>query len=167
MKSKSFNNLLLFSLAGIALGFFGMLYEGLVTIPKMLDISMPGMVFWKDYYAAINPLIYYIPLVPLATLTLVVLYFAATQQKPPIKSRLAMAAILQIATLSITFYIIKIINPKLYFSDIAQYADVIPAKVLLVNILSIARLLFDAGALIFVFKAYLQTQQKDYTTARQ
>src|SRR5580704_4446682 len=101
MKSKLFNNLLLFSLFGIALGFFGMLYEGVVAIPKMLDTSMERMFFWRDYYAAINPLVYYIPLVPLATLTLVVLYFMTGRGKEILRRQFGWAAILQIATLAI------------------------------------------------------------------
>ena len=158
MKNKLFNTLLLFSLFGIALGFFGMLYEGVVTIPKMLDASTVRMFFWRDYYAAINPLVYYIPLVPLATLTLVVLYFMTGRGKETLRRQLGWAAILQIATLAITFFILKVINPKLYFSDIAQYASVIPAKTVLVNILSVIRLVLAATALTFTFRGYLQTQ---------
>ena len=160
MKSKLLNNLLLFSLFGIALGFFGMLYEGLVTIPKMLDTSMARMIFWRDYYAVLSPIIYYIPLTPLATLGLVVLYFTSSNQNAQLKKLLGWAGILQIAALAITFYIVKVINPQLYFSDIAQYASVIPAKVLLVNILSVVRLILAATALALTFKAYLKTQQE-------
>ena len=61
MKHKLFNSLLLFSLFGIALGFFGMLYAGVVTIPKMLDTSMQRMLFWKGFYAIMNPISDYIP----------------------------------------------------------------------------------------------------------
>jgi hypothetical protein len=158
MKGKLFNNLLLFSLFGVALGFFGMLYEGLVTIPKMLHTSVERMLFWKDYYAAINPLIYYIPFVPLATIILVSLYFAAAKERETLRKKLGWGAVLQITSLAITFYIVKIINPKMYFNDIAQYAAVIPAKTVLVNILSVVRLVICATALTLTFKAYIQTQ---------
>ena len=157
MKSKLFNNLLLFSLFGIALGFFGMLYEGIVTIPKMLDTSMVRMIFWRDYYAAINPVAYYIPLTPLATLVLVGLCFTAP--KTTRKGRMVLAAVLQITTLAITFYVVKAINLKLYFSDIEKYADVIPAKVVLVNILSMVRLVLAATGLGLTFSAYVQAQK--------
>jgi hypothetical protein len=159
MKNKLFNNLLLFSLFGIALSFFGMLYEGIVTIPKMMDTSIARMTFWRDYYAAINPLIYYIPIVPLATLSLVVLFFMAVNEQAAFKKRLGCIALLQIAALVITFSIVKGINPKLLFNNIGQYADVIPAKVLLVNILSVVRLLLSATALTLVFKTYIHTQK--------
>jgi hypothetical protein len=157
MKSKLFNNLLLFSLFGTALGFFGMLYEGIVTIPKMLDTSMVRMIFWRDYYVAINPIAYYIPITPLATLVLVGLCFTGAKILPA--NRLCLAAVLQLAVLVITFYIVKVINPKMYFADIERYADVIPAKVILVNILSVVRLVLAATGLGLTFSAYVQTQK--------
>lgn len=159
MKSKSFNNLLLFSLFGVALGFFGMLYEGVVNIPKMLDSSMARMHFWNDFYTVISPVAYYIPLVPAATITLVVLYFNTPGQKANLKSRLKLAALFQIASLALTFYIVTQAHLKLYFSDIEKYANVIPARTLLVNILSAIRVALTAIALISVFKAYIQTQK--------
>ena len=160
MKNKLFNSLLLFSLFGIALGFFGMLYEGVVTIPKMLDTSMQRMLFWKDFYAIMNPITYYIPLTPLATITLVVLYFVTPKEKTELRKRLGVAGVLQIIVLATTFYIVTQINLKLYFSDIEKYADVIPGKVLLINILSVIRLVVGAMALILIFRAYLQTQKE-------
>jgi hypothetical protein len=159
MKGKSFNNLLLFSLFGITLGFFGMLYEGVVTIPKMLDTSMARMIFWKDYYAAINPMVYYIPITPLATVILAVLFFRTGKENAALRNRLGWAVILQIAALAITFYIVKIINPKMYFNNITQYADVIPAKTVLVNILSVVRLALCATAVSLTFKSYVETQK--------
>ena len=160
MKSKLFNNLLLFSLFGIALGSFGMLYEGVVSIPKMLDTSVARMLFWKNYYAVINPVLYYIPLVPLATITLLVLYFRTPKEKTGLKNRLKLAGIFQIATLLLTFYIVTQINPKLLFSNVEKYADIIPAKVFLVNILSVLRMALMAIALTSVFKGYILTQKE-------
>ncbi len=157
MKSKLFNNLLLFSLFGIALGFFGMLYEGVVFVPKMLDNSMTRMLFWKDFYATLNPLAYYIPLVPIATIVLIVLYFTTPIQNAALKSRLKWAAIFQMAALVLTFYMVTQINPKLFFSNIEKRAGVIPAKTLLLNIVSVIRAAISALALASVFKAYVQT----------
>jgi hypothetical protein len=159
MKSKLFNNLLLFSLFGVALGSFGMLYEGVVSIPKMLDTSMARMLFWKNYYSIINPLLYYIPLVPLATITLIALYFKTPKEKTDLKNRLKLAGIFQVASLILTFYIVTQINPKLLFSNIEKYADIIPARILVVNILSFFRMVLTAIALTSIFKAYIYTQK--------
>jgi hypothetical protein len=159
MKSKLFNKLLLFSLFGIALGFFGILYEGSVFIPKMLDSSMTRMLFWKDFYAVLNPIIYYLPLLPMATGISVFLYFKTPKQKTELKKRLKLASIFQIVSLAFTFYIVTQINLKLCFSNIEKYADVIPARVVLLNILSVFRLALTAIALASIFKAYIQAQK--------
>jgi hypothetical protein len=155
MKSKLFNNLLLFALFVIALGFFGMLYEGVLIVPNMLDTSMARMTFWGNYYAVINPIIYYIPLTPLATIALVGLYFRSQKEEVLLKNYLGWGAILQIITLAITFYMVKQINLKLCFSNIAVDANVIPAKVVLANILSVVRLVLAAVALTLTFKAII------------
>jgi len=156
---KLFSNILLFSLFGIALGFFGMLYEGIVFVPKMLDNSMQRMLFWRDFYSSINPVGFYIPLLPLASITLIALYFKTSKQNTEIKKRLAWASIFQILSLIITFYIVTQINLKLCFSNIEKYAGEIPTKTLLINVLSIFRMTFSALALAFVFKAFIQLQK--------
>ena len=159
MKSKLFNNLLLFSLFGIALGFFGILYEGVVNVPKMLDNSMPRMHFWRDFYTVISPVVYYIPLVPMATITVIILYFTTPKQKIELKNLLKWAGMLQVISLALTFYIVKQMNLKLLYGDIEKYAGVIPTKTLIVNIISVIRIALTAIALISVFKAYIQTQK--------
>jgi hypothetical protein len=159
MNSKLFNNLLLFSLFGIALGFFGTLYEGVVYGPKLLDVSPDRMLFWKSFTSIISPVIYYVPTVYLATITLLVLYFSTSKEKAVLKKRLQWAGIFQIASLALTIYILTQINFKLSFGNLEKYADSIPGKVLLFNILSVFRMTFGAMGLAYVFKAYLQTQK--------
>lgn len=162
MKSKLFNNLLLFSLFGIALGFFGILYEGSVYGPKMLGESKVRMLFWKDFYTVISPLVYYIPLVPLATVILMILYFNTSKENAELKSRLKIAGIFQIGSLILTLYIIKLLNLKLYFSNIDKYSSQIPAKTILFNVLSVCRIALTIIALTAVFRAYIQTQNDQY-----
>jgi hypothetical protein len=160
MKTKLFNGLLLFSLFGVALGFFGILYEGLVYGPKLLDTSMERMLVWKGFFSVINPLVFYIPWVWLGSIILVILYFITPKLKTEIKNRLKWASILQLISLAITFYIVTQINFKLCFSDIGKYADVIPAKAFLFNILSVFRVIVTAIGLTFLFKGYIQTQKE-------
>jgi hypothetical protein len=158
MKNKTFNNLLLFSLFGVALGFFGILYEGLVYGPKFLDTSMDRMLFWKSFTSIISPLPYYTPWVGLGTLILVILLFMTPKLQPILKNRLKWASIFQVLSLAITLYIVTQINFKQSFGDIQKYADVIPGKVILFNILSVIRIVFVAIALTSLFKGYIQTQ---------
>jgi hypothetical protein len=159
MKSKLFNNLLLFALFGIALGFFGILYEGVVYGPKLLDVSMERMLFWKTFTSVISPIIYYVPWVYLATIALIVLYFKTPKEKAELKNKLQWASILQIVSLALTIYILTQINFKLRFGNLEKYADTIQGKVILFNILSVIRVAFAASGLTFIFKAYIQTQQ--------
>ena len=156
MKTRLFNNLLLFSLFGIALYFFGILYEGVVYGPKMMDVSMERMLFWKSFTSVISPIVYYVPWTYLATITLVVLCFKAPAE---LKTRLRWASIFQIVSLVITIYILAGINFKASFGNLEKYADAIPDKVLAFNILSFFRIILAATALIFVFKGYVQTQK--------
>jgi hypothetical protein len=160
MKTKLFNGLLLFSLFGVALGFFGILYEGLVYGPKLLDTSMERMLVWKGFFSVINPLVFYIPWVWLGSIVLVILYFITPKLKVEIKNRLKWASILQLVSLAVTLYIVTQINFKLCFSDIGKYADVIPGKAFLFNILSVFRVAITAIALAFLFKGYIQTQKE-------
>jgi hypothetical protein len=156
MKPKLFNNLLLFALFGVALGFFGILYEGIVYGPKFLDTSMDRMLFWKSFTTIISPLAYYTPWVGLGTLTLVILYFIAPKQKTILKNNLKWASLLQVLSLVVTFYILTQINFKESFGNLDTYATAIPGKVILFNILSVFRIVLVAIALAFLFKGYIQ-----------
>ena len=157
MKPKFFSNLLLFSLFGIALGFFGILYEGIVYGPKFLDVSMERMLFWKSFTSIISPIPYYIPIYPLATILLVFLSFRAPREKPEQKKRLQAASLFQVAALVLTFYILTQINFKGSFGNLEKYAVEIPHKVLLFNILSVLRIGLAAVALTLTFKAFVRT----------
>jgi predicted membrane protein len=159
MKSKLFNNLLLFSLFGVALGFFGVLYEGVVYGPKLLDISLDRMLFWKSFTSIISPIIYYVPIVYLATIALVILYFKTSKEQPEIKKRLKLASIFQVASVALTIYILTQINFKGSFGNLEKYAAAIPGKVILFNILSVFRVMVTAIALTLIFKSYVQTQK--------
>jgi NADH:ubiquinone oxidoreductase subunit 6 (subunit J) len=150
----------LFSLFGIALGFFGILYEGAVYGPKLLDVSMERMLFWKEFTSIISPVIYYVPWVYLATIALVVLYFKTQKEKTELKKRLKLAVIFQILSLVLTIYILTEINFKRSFGNLEKYTDTIPGKVLLFNILSILRVALGAIGLTYIFKAYIQTQKE-------
>ena len=160
MRVKLFNNLLVFSLFGIALGLFGVLYEGVVYGPKFLDVSMERMQFWKAFTAVISPIPYYIPIYPIATILLVVLSFRAPIEKAGLRKRLIMASLFQIVSLALTIYILTQINFRRSFGDLQKYAAEIPGKVVLFNILSVIRIGLGAIAVVFVFKACMQTQKE-------
>ena len=160
MRIKLFNNLLVFSLFGIALGLFGVLYEGVVYGPKFLDVSPERMQFWKSFTAIISPIPYYIPIYPIATILLVVLSFRIPKEKAGLRKRLIAASLFQIASLALTIYILTQINFRRSFGDLQKYAAEIPGKAVLFNILSIIRIGLGAIAVAFVFKACIQIQKE-------
>jgi hypothetical protein len=160
MRIKLFNNLLGISLFGIALGLFGVLYEGVVYGPKFLDVSMERMQFWKAFTAIISPIPYYIPIYPIATIMLVVLSFRTPKEKAGLRKRLIAASLFQITSLALTIFILTQINFRRSFGDLQKYASEIPGKAVLFNILSIIRIGLGAIAVAFVFKAYIQTQKE-------
>ena len=158
MKLKLFNQLLVFSLFGIALGFFGILYEGVVYGPKFLDVSMERMQFWKAFTAVISPIPYYIPIYPIAAILLVVLAFGTPKEKSGQRKRLMAASLFQIASLALTFYILTQINFRRSFGNLDKYAYEIPGKVILFNVLSFIRIGLGGVAVIFVFKSCVDSR---------
>jgi hypothetical protein len=159
MSLKLFNSLLLFSLFGISLGFFGMLYEGMIYLPGMLDVSAGRMQFWHGFYEVIKPFIYYIP-AQLGSLILVILYFTTDNRKRELKRTLKYASLFQILALTSTFYIVKQIDLQLCFSDVEKYKDLIPGKVVLANVVSVFRIVIAGTAMAFVLKAYVQAKKE-------
>ena len=161
MTNKLFSNLLLFSLFGTTMWFFGNLYEGIVIAPNMLENSIQRMHSWQDFFVVTNPIFYYVPLPPLATVALVVLYFKTPNQKTALKRRLKMASIFQIASIVLSIYIITQINLKLFFGDLEKYTDEIQSMAILWNVLNVFRLALVATALTFTFKVYVQIQKEN------
>jgi hypothetical protein len=160
MRIKLFNTLLVISFFGIALGLFGVLYEGVVYGPKFLDVSVERMQFWKAFTTVINPIPYYIPIYPAAIMLLTVLSFRTPKEKAGLRKPLIAASLFQIASLALTIYILTRINFRRSFGDLQKYAADIPAKAVLFNILSIIRIGLGAIAVALVFKACIQTQKE-------
>ena len=89
MTKKKYSNLLLFSLFGLCLWFFGNLYEGIVLTPNLLTDSAMKMYNWQQFFTVTNPIFFYIPLVPMAILTTVFIYLKTSKKKTIVKRHLA------------------------------------------------------------------------------
>ena len=161
MKNKLFTNLLLFALLGIAMWFFGNLYEAIVIGPNMLSNSIVRINHWQGFFAVTNPAFFYVPVPQLATVVLIVLYFKTSKQKVALKKLLKLATIFQVVSILLSVYIITQINFKLFFGDLGKYADQVPSMALLWNILNVTRVFLVGIALVFVFKAYLHNQKNE------
>ena len=159
MTNKLFNNLLLFSLFGIAMWFFGNLYEAIVIGPNMLTDTLVRMGHWQNYFVVTNPIYFYVPVTQLATVILIILFFKTDGQKAVLKRLLKLATLFQVVSILLSIYIITQINLKLFFGDLTRYADSLSSMALVWNVLNIIRVVLVGVALVFVFKAYLETQK--------
>src|SRR4051812_47628719 len=104
MQDKLFNNLLLFSLFGTALWFFGNLYEGIVIAPNLLANSTQKAYYWQSFIDITNPILFYIPLTPLSSIVLFVLYFKTPKPKTELKRQLKFGLLFQILSYALSIY---------------------------------------------------------------
>jgi hypothetical protein len=157
--TRAFNHLLLFSLFGIAMWFFGNLYEAIVIGPNMLQNSVHQLQAWRNFFVVTNPVFFYVPVPQLATVAVIILFIKTPADKTEIKRYLKTATIFQVVSIILSVYIITQLNMKLFFGDLSQYQDQLNGLALQWNILNLIRVCMAAVVLVFVFRAYVQTQK--------
>jgi hypothetical protein len=160
MTSKLSNKLLAFSLFGIALWFFGNLYEGVVIAPNMLKNSVQKMQDWQSFFSITNPVFFYIPITPVAVFIIVFLFLRTPKENAALKSHLKRATIFGLLALVLGVFIITQINFKLFFGDIKKYSAAAYSLSVLWNSCNAIRVALLAITLLHTFKAYTATQQK-------
>jgi hypothetical protein len=158
VKDRIFNNLLLFSLFGIAMWFFGNLYEGIVITPNLLKDSIQKLHDWQDFFVISNPIFFYIPLAPLATFIIIFLYLRTSVAKLILKKHLKVATIFVLLAFALGIFIVTQINLNLFFGDLKKYTEIVYKISLLWNILNAVRITFLSITLYHTFKAYIWTQ---------
>lgn len=160
MSGKLYNRLLLFSLLGTAMWFFGNLYEAIVIAPNILQNTTLKIQYWQNFFTNTNPALYYTPLTTIASLALLLVYFKTPRQNAELKSCLKTAGIFQLVAYALSVYIITQINFKLFFADLTQYdQNQIYTKAILWNVLNLVRLILVGVSMIFIFKACLKNQK--------
>src|SRR4051794_13246582 len=124
MSGKSVCNLLRFALFGIAMWFFGNLYEAVVIGPNMLGAdALQKLHNFQKFFITTNPVFFYIPLSPLATAATVFIYFKTPKTKTVLKRHLKMASIFLTISVALSVYMITQLNLKLFFGDLTKYTD--------------------------------------------
>jgi hypothetical protein len=161
MTSKPSSKLLLFSLFGIALWFFGNLYEGIVIAPNLLEDSIRKVRDWQDFFALTNPIFFYIPIAPIAVLTMVLSYFKTSDDSIVLKRHLKLATVFGLLAFALGIFIITQINLKLFFGDLDKYSSEVHKLAVLWNILNVIRVALLAVALYHLFKAYIFMQSEE------
>lgn len=155
MNPKTFNKLLLFSLFGLSLWFFGNLYEAVVIAPNLLTHTTQKIQNWRQFFSVTNPLFFYIPLAPLAVVALPVVYRKTNPAESTLKRHLKIASIFGLLALGLGIYIISQINLKLFFGATNQSANEVYRLSLLWNILNVVRVAFLGVTVYHVFKGYV------------
>ncbi len=61
--------LVLFVVFGLALWFFGNLYEAVVIAPNLVVDTATKITYWRGFFSLTNPVYFYIPVAPQAALT--------------------------------------------------------------------------------------------------
>jgi hypothetical protein len=160
MNSRLYNILLLFSLFGIAMWFFGNLYEAVVIGPNMLGNSDVKMRAFRDFFTSTNPAFFYIPVSQLAVLISIFLYLKTPKDKHILKRTLLRAVIVLVIAMIITIYLVTQINIKLFFGDEILSLQQMTNLAVTWNILNIVRILLAAVALGYIFKAWSRFQKE-------
>jgi hypothetical protein len=159
-RTKPSNKLLLFSLFGIALWFFGNLYEAVVIAPNMLKDSARKVQDWQDFFAVTNPVFFYIPIAPIAVVIMIVLFLKTGSEQPILKGHLKLATLFGVPAFALGMYMITQINLKLFFGEADKYAAEAHKLSVLWNILNAVRIALLSVTLYQMFRAYIETQRE-------
>ena len=163
MQSKTYNQLLLFSMFFMAYWFFGNLYEEIVLAPNNLVNPFDALSHWQSYFTVSNQIYYYVPFTQIAIIVLCILYFK-TEDKTQ-KQLLKKASIFGLLAIAISIVIITQLNTKLFFgNNLAKYKDQLYILSIIWLIGNTIRLYLVASSFYYIFKTYqlhqLHTYQK-------
>jgi len=160
LTKKVYSRLLLFTLFGFTLWFFGNLYEGVVITPNLLVDPVKKIYNWQGFFTITNPIFFYIPLAPMAVLAAFVLYFKTSKETAILKRHLGAAIVFLTFALGLGIFIITQINLRLFFGNIEKLSAEIYKLSVLWNLLNIVRVILLAFVIYHVFNAYILIQQE-------
>lgn len=154
MGSKRCIFLVIFALFGMALWFFGNLYEAVVIAPNLLVDSTTKAHAWQVFFTVTNPVFFYVPLGPLAVVAMIILYIKMRSRDRLLERYLRIALIFGLSGLLLGVYIITQINLKLFFGNIEELAPRLHGLAVQWNILNGIRVGCLLVVIIYLFKSY-------------
>lgn len=154
MRPRTYSSLLLFALAGILMWFFGNLYEGIVITPNLLTDSARKLNYWQGFFTVTNPIFFYLPIVPIALMAILFLYFKTSKEQVALKKHLASALIYLILPLAVGVFIITQINLKLFFGNTQAESEIYKLSILW-NILNAVRIVLLIFPIRHLLRAYI------------
>ncbi|MBV0918742.1 anthrone oxygenase family protein [Mycobacteroides chelonae] len=154
--------LMYFTVFGIAMWFFGNLYEAVVIGPNIAGDTKEQLRAFQQFTVVTNPVYYYIPLTQIAAVTLIV-WFVRTPWRAPEKRSLFIASAAEIAAVALSIYIIVKLNMTLFFGSLGETPDELHRLALQWNLLNLVRVGVTALALVFALGALTKVRARTST----
>ncbi|MBF9329277.1 anthrone oxygenase family protein [Mycobacteroides chelonae] len=154
--------LMYFTVFGIAMWFFGNLYEAVVIGPNIAGDTKEQLRAFQQFTVVTNPVYYYIPLTQIAAVTLIV-WFVRTPWRAPEKRSLFIASLAEIAAVALSIYIIVKLNMTLFFGSLGETPDELHRLALQWNLLNLIRVGVTALALVFALGALTKVRARTST----
>jgi hypothetical protein len=151
-----------FTVFGIAMWFFGNLYEAVVIGPNIAGDTKEQLRAFQQFTVVTNPVYYYIPLTQIAAVTLIV-WFVRTPWRAPEKRSLFIASAAEIAAVALSSYIIVKLNMTLFFGSLGETPDELHRLALQWNLLNLVRVGVTALALVFALGALTKVRARTST----
>ncbi len=107
-----------FALFGLALWFFGNLYEEVILMPNWLVAPLDVLTAYNRYYTVVIQYHYYVPITQLSVLILVVLCFTNNPARQLARTELRWAAIWGTLGIALTAWIVLSLNLDLFIGEL-------------------------------------------------
>ncbi len=114
---RAVSRLFRFALFGLALWFFGNLYEEVVLMPNWVAASLDTLRAYTRYFAVVIQYHYYVPITQLAVLVLLVLAYRF--ELHPLRPALRRAGWWGLAGVALTVPIVVFLNTQLFLGDLS------------------------------------------------
>ncbi|WP_157579065.1 hypothetical protein [Spirosoma montaniterrae] len=118
MKTQTTLRWLNFALFGLALWFFGNLYEEVILMPNWLVAPLDVLQAYNRYYTVVIQYHYYVPITQVAVIVLIVCCFTANPARQQAGRDLGRAAIWGTIALVLTAWIVLSLNLDLFIGQL-------------------------------------------------
>lgn len=118
LSNRATLRLLNFTIFGLAMWFFGNLYEEVILMPNWLVAPLPVLKTYQQYYSVVIQYHYYVPVTQLAVVALITLYFTDNPARHSSRRQLGRGSLWGLIGITLTAYVVLTINLKLFIGDL-------------------------------------------------
>lgn len=118
LSTRATLRLLNFTIFGLAMWFFGNLYEEVILMPNWLVAPLPVLKTYQQYYSVVIQYHYYVPVTQLAVMALIALYFTDNPARHSARRQLGRGSLWGLSGIALTAYVVLTINLKLFIGDL-------------------------------------------------